>query len=212
MSDRTRWVSPVASTRVRSVTAVEVAVARGRIEIGSRPGSDVRVRTTVSLQGWRARLAHRRPPRIPEPSVDDGVLRIRAPQGLVRVQVDVPPGCRVHASVDRGDLTMWGVAGELDLSVGRGILAGRDLAASRVRAVNGGGEVNLHFAVVPDDVDASTVSGAVLLVLPDGSYRVDADPGAEVTVPVRDDGASTVRAHSNQGSVSVLVATGSEPI
>jgi hypothetical protein len=212
VSERARWVSPVSTTRLRDVAAVDAIVERGRIEIGSRPGGDVRVRTTVSLSGWRARLAHRRAPRMPMPTVDDGVVRIRGSRGLVRVQVDVPAGCRVRASVAEGDLTMWGVGGELDLRVDRGTLAGRDLSASRVRAVNGDGEVNLHFAAVPVDVDASTASGAVLLVLPAGAYRVDADPGAEVTVPVDRDGPSSLRAHSNGGSVSVLVAAGSEPI
>jgi hypothetical protein len=212
VSDRARWVSPVSTTRFRDVAAVEATVARGRIELGSRPGPDIRVRTTVSLQGWRARLAHRRPPPLPEPRVDDGVLRIRGSRGLVRVQIDVPAGCRVGASIDRGDLTMWGVGGELELRVGRGILVGRDLTASGVRAVNGTGEVNLHFAAVPEDVDASTGAGAVLLVLPEAAYRVDVDPGAEVTVPVAGDGPSSLRAHSDAGRVSVLVATGSEAI
>ena len=210
--DRSRWVSPVSTTRVRDVVAVEATVERGRIEIGSRPGRDVRVRTTVSLLGWRARLAHRRAPRTPEPTLDDGVLRIRGARGMVRVQVDVPAGCRVRASVDEGDVTMWGVGGELDLRVGHGVLVGRELSADRVRAANGGGEVNLHFASAPDDVDASTVSGAVLLVLPDGTYRLDVDPGAEVTVPTAEEAPATLRAHSGAGSVSVLVATGSEPI
>lgn len=212
MSDRARWVSPVSSTRFHDVSAVEAVVEQGRIEIGSRSGSDVRVRVTVSLLGWRARLAQRRPPTVPEPTVDDGVLRIRADRGLVRVQVDVPANCRVEGWVHQGDLTMWGVGGELDLRVGEGTLAGRELSASTVRAVNGLGEVNLHFAVVPSAVDAGTASGAVLLVLPEASYRVDTSPGAEVTVPVAGDAPSTVKAYSGSGTVSVLVATGSEPI
>jgi hypothetical protein len=212
VSDRARWVSPVSSARFRDVVAVEAVVEQGRIEIGSRSASDVRVRTTVSLSGWRARLAHRRPAPLPEPTVDDGVLRIRAERGLVRVQIDVPDGCRVQAVVNAGDLTMWGAAGDLDLRVGKGILAGRDLTASSVRAVNGVGEVNLHFAAVPTTVDAATASGAVLLVLPEAAYRVDTMPGAQVTVPLSDDARSTVNAYSGSDNVSVLVATGSEPI
>src|SRR4051794_17435053 len=96
---RARWVSPVSTTRFRDVLAVEAVLERGRIEVGSRPGRDVRVRTTVSLLGWRARLAHRRMPRTPEPTLDGGVLRFRGSRGLVRVRVDVPAGCRVRASV-----------------------------------------------------------------------------------------------------------------
>jgi len=194
------------------VTSVDAEVTRGRIEIGSRKGPDVRVRTTVTLTGWRARLAGRRPPRLPEPTIEDGVLRIRGSRGLVRLQIDVPDGCPVRARVGDGDLTMWGVGAALDLRVGSGILAGRDLSASSIRAVNGVGEVNLHFTAVPDEVEAATARGAVLLVLPDAPYRVDTQPDAEVTVPIGGDGASSVRAFSDAGTVSVLVATGSEPI
>jgi hypothetical protein len=107
---------------------------------------------------------------------------------------------------------MWGVGGELDLTVGDGILAGRELSAGTVRATSRTGEVNLHFGAEPTSVEARSVDGPVLLVLPSAVYRVDADAGADITVPVDATATSTIVARSAAGAVSVLEAEGSQPI
>jgi hypothetical protein len=205
-----RWVSRTRDERFEGVERVVVRLAAGRIELGSRSGRTVRVRTTSAIDGWRARLARRRDPEAPAARCEDGVLRLE-PAGQVRAQIDVPPGLVVDAEIARGDLTLWGVTGELRLGVGSGILAGRDLRGPLVRASNAGGEVNLHFASVPETVEASSPSGPVLLVLPAGSYTIDADPGAEVTVTTDDAAAARIRTSSG-GRTAILAAMGSEPI
>jgi hypothetical protein len=205
-----RWVSPTADSRHDGVRAVEVSVRRGRIEVGSRARPDVRVRVTLAVTGWPARWARLRPPELPAVRLRDGVLHLASGAGLVRVQLDVPAGLRVRARVDDGDLTLWGAGGELDLEVAAGVLAGRDLTAASVRAVNSGGEVNLHFAGRPEVVEARA-RGPVLVVLPGGPYRVDSDAAAEVTVPVAAGALSTIRVQGS-GAVSVLAAAESAPI
>jgi hypothetical protein len=127
------------------------------------------------------------------------------------VRLDVPDGVAVTARIENGDITLWGVGADLDLSVGRGTLAGRELAGSVVRAVNADGEVNLHFAARPVRVAASSATGPVVVVLPEGGYRVDAEPDTEVTVTV-DDAASASVVTRSGGRSAVLTATGSEPI
>lgn len=205
-----RWVSRTRDERFEGVQRVVVRLDSGRVEIGSRKGRSVRMRTTAAVDGWRARFARRRDPEAPGAVLADGVLELR-PRGQVRAQVDVPPGVRVEAEVGRGDLTLWGAGGDLQLTVGQGILVARDLVASAVRASNAAGEVNLHFAAVPELVEATSGTGPVLLVLPAGSYAVDADDSAEVTVAVDPAAARRIRTRSG-GRTAVLSALGSEPI
>lgn len=221
-----RWVSETRDERFAEVAAVRIAIAAGRIEIGSRRRPDVRVRTTLARSGWRARWAALRPPAVPGARVvrpdggaadgrtsgEGAVLDLSYDEPVdVRVQVDVPAGLRVEAAVTDGDVTLWGVAGDLVLSVGRGVLAGRDLGPGTVRADNAGGEVNLHFRVAPVAADVDSTSGPALLVLPAGTYRVDAEPSAEVTVDLDPGSESVIRVRSG-GRSAILAATGSEPI
>jgi hypothetical protein len=205
-----RWVSRTRDDRFEDVQRVIVRLDAGRIELGARKGRSVRVRTTAAVDGWRARLARRRDPDAPGATLVDGVLELR-PRGQVRAQIDVPAGLVVEAEITRGDLTLWGAAGDLDLTVGKGILMGRDLAGPTVRARNGDGEVNLHFAEVPTLVDARSETGPVLLVLPPAPYAVDADAAAEVTVAVDAAASARIRTRSG-GRTAVLSAGGSEPI
>jgi hypothetical protein len=118
--------------------------------------------------------------------------------------------------VDTGDLTLWGADGDLDLTVGTGILAGRELAASSVRARAGDGEINLHFRAVPAAVDARCGRGSVLLVVPAGRYRLSTEAGSstDVEVTVDDDPAALPQlvAATSSGRVAVLAAQESQPI
>lgn len=221
-----RWVSETRDERFAGVAEVRITVAAGRIEIGSRRRPDVRIRTTLVRSGWRARLAALRPPPVPGATLRRPADHAPAAPGTtggdvvvldhdepadVRVQVDVPAGLRVRAAVVDGDVTLWGVAGDLTLSVGRGVLAGRDLGPGTVHADNEGGEVNLHFRIAPAAADVMSGPGPALLVLPAGTYRVDADPEAEVTVDRNRSAESSIRVRSG-GRSAVLAATGSEPI
>jgi hypothetical protein len=215
--------------RIRGVSAIKIMVDRGRVELGSRGRRDVRVRTTVLLPRWQTMLGRwwtvlsRRQPAAAaaDVAVEAGRLRIDARRGQARVQVDLPVGLAVQAEVGRGELTLWGVGGRLDLVVGEGTLAGRELTATAVRARNRRGEVNLHFSEQPDEVDAWSGGGAVLLILPGEDYTVDTSEPAEVTVPAlggSSEGSSgggagsRVRAHSDRGPVSVLAAGSATPI
>jgi hypothetical protein len=181
--------------RARSVAAVSVTLRSGRVEIASKPRRDVRLRLTT------------KGPELPWHVEADGRLQIDGRHLAARVQLDVPLGVPVQARVKRGDVTMWGAAGDLELSVSRGIVAGRELTAATVRVQCPRGEVNLHFAEPPLEVDAESRSAPVRIVLPSGEYVVDAasPQAAEVTVATGESG-HRIRAASRTSSVSVLAA------
>jgi hypothetical protein len=204
-----RWVSETTDERLAGVRHVEVVLHAGRIEIGRRP-RDARLRTTIAVTGWRARLARLREPAGVTVRRTDDVLHISGGSGQVRVRLDVTDDATVTARIATGDITLWGVGADLDLHVGSGTLAGRELTGA-VTAANEGGEVNLHFATAPRRLEA-TARGAAVVVLPAGRYAVDAvgDAGAEVTVEQADAPATVVVRGTTRAAV--LAATGSEPI
>lgn len=110
-----------------------------------------------------------------------------------------------------GSIDLARVSGELDLSVGGGSIHGREVRSTRVRADAGAGSVELEFLAPPDDVDATSGAGSVVVWLPEGdeAYRVDADAGAgSDVVTVRTDMTSdrVIRASSGAGSAEVHYA------
>jgi hypothetical protein len=137
-------------------------------------------------------------------------VHIAGGSGQVRVRLDVTDDATVTARIAEGDITLWGVGADLELSVGRGTLAGRELTGTVVRAENDDGEVNLHFAAAPAEVEAHA-RGAAVLVLPAGRYAVDGGADAEVTVEHAADAAARIVVRGTTRT-AVLAATGSEPI
>jgi hypothetical protein len=94
------------------------------------------------------------------------------------------------------------------VSVGGGSIEGQDLRSARVQAAAGAGSVDLGFVAPPEDVDASSGAGSVLIWLPTGdeTYRVDADAGAgsdQVTVKTDQTSDRVVRANAGAGSAEV---------
>lgn len=109
----------------------------------------------------------------------------------VDYSVQVPAGVDVDAGTSGGDIT------------------GSGLAAGTLDASTSGGNVNLAFAAVPDNVDASTTGGDVTITVPQGSYAVQAgtDGGQnDVAVPIDNASAHRIKAHSDGGDVTVKTA------
>lgn len=107
-----------------------------------------------------------------------------------------------------GSVHLRRLGGELDVSVGGGSIDGEDLRSTRLRVDAGAGSVTLELAVPPDDVEAVSGAGSVLVTVPAGreAYRVDADAGAgSDRVTVRTDPTSdrVIRANAGAGSVEV---------
>ncbi|MCM3886412.1 hypothetical protein [Frankia sp. R82] len=150
------------------IDAVELMVATGRIEVADRDRGDVRAELTVRRRPGRA---------APTVTTVGSVLRIDGRRSEVRVRLQVPPGTRVRAELFTGEITLWGVGGELSLVTRDGTIAGRELGAGPVAARSRDGDVNLHFSRPPRDVHAQSDTGLVTVMLPDERYDVAVESG-----------------------------------
>jgi hypothetical protein len=114
----------------------------------------------------------------------------------------------VEINSGAGSVDLERLSGDLDVSVGGGSISGRDLRSARVQADAGAGSVELGFVTPPEDVDATSGAGSVLVWLPRGdeTYRVDVDAGAGSDLAtVRTDPTSDriIRANAGAGSAEV---------
>lgn len=114
----------------------------------------------------------------------------------------------VEVNSGAGSVHLERLSGDIDVAVGGGSVEGVDLRSARVRANAGAGSVDLGFITPPEDVDASSGAGSVLIWLPEGdeTYRVDADAGAgsdQVTVKTDQTSDRAVRANAGAGSAEV---------
>lgn len=107
-----------------------------------------------------------------------------------------------------GSVELARLSGDIDVNVGGGSVDAHDLRSARVRAAAGAGSVELDFVTPPEDVDATSGAGSVVVWLPPGeeTYRVDADAGAGsdvVTVDTDQTSDRVVRANAGAGSAEV---------
>jgi hypothetical protein len=154
------------------VRALDVAVSTGEVTVRGTGRRDARVRR-VMRHGLRR-------PRIEE-LVEDGVLKLRVPSGVVLYEIDVPASAAVHVEGDSATTTVIGVGGPVQLRAAAGSLEGRALVTPTVHAVTTVGSIRLVFDRAPDVIDVTTRKGSVELVLPDG----DTDIRTHTPGPVR---------------------------
>jgi hypothetical protein len=158
------------------VYAVDVALGTGEVTIRGSGRSDARVRRTVR-HGLRR-------PRITE-LVDDGVLRLRVPTGVVLYEIDVPASAAVHVEGDSATTTVIGVGGPVQLRAASGSLEGRALVARTVHAVTTIGSIRLAFDRSPEVIDVTTRRGTVELVLPEGNTDIRSHTPGPVRITQR---------------------------
>ena len=108
------------------------------------------------------------------------------------VRARIPSGVPTEVRTDFGDIRVAGPAGDVDLETGSGDVEAHGIAGARatVRARSGG--ARLGFARPPRAVDVEVSSGDVVVAVPAGAYRIEAETRAgDVTLDgVRhDDGA-----------------------
>ncbi|MEV7461367.1 DUF4097 family beta strand repeat-containing protein [Streptomyces rubiginosohelvolus] len=146
-----------------------------------------------------------------------------------RHRVKVPRGVAVTAASDNGTVTATGFDSALDLSSDNGEINVRDASgALKLKSDNGevrgerisgssvvaradNGEIRLGFASVPDLVDTVSDNGSIVIDLPSGGQKYQVDASADngdvsVDVPRGDDSAHVVKAHSDNGEVTVRSA------
>jgi DUF4097 and DUF4098 domain-containing protein YvlB len=157
------------------VHGLEVTIAAGQVTVRGSTRRDARVRRTTNTL---------RRPRVAE-AVDDGVLRLEAPTGIVSYEVDVPARATVTVRGDATSATVINVAGAVQLHAGSGTLEGRGLACRAVRAVTSAGSIRLSFDRAPEVVDVTTRDGSVDLLLPEGDTDIRTDAPGPVRIARR---------------------------
>ncbi len=204
---------------LREVDRVEIQLRTGRVELSGQRRSTVRLRTTTRSR-WRDRPLSVRH--------DDGCLSIDGLRSAARIELALPPNLAVRVRLRDGDITLWGASGTLSLSTDRGQVTGRDLGAeppaaadelaahppgpSAITAHARTGAISLHLRTSPASVDAAA-AGNVVVVLPRGSYRVDASAATgEPLVEVEQGAGPPLRLSSSAGTVRVMPDAGPLPI
>jgi putative adhesin len=105
-----------------------------------------------------------------------------------------------------GDVNVRRLRGNTNLRTGSGDIHAEDVSTHDLVADTASGDVELDFALAPQLVDASTASGDVDVTVPDGTYRVEDDPGSGKTHRnVKSDPAATriIRAQTSSGDITI---------
>lgn len=162
-------VSPVAP-----LTRLDIDVDAGAVEVVAADVDTVQVERHV--QGWRGGISL-------ESRVDGDTLTLSARcDTMLTCKVDmrvlVPAGVDVSAAVSSGALTLDGLGGVVDASVGRGELLGRSVVADELALAVADGSLDLRLDEAPAQLTVAVGTGDVRVRLPAGPYRADLDaPG-----------------------------------
>ncbi|MGD0701556.1 MAG: DUF4097 family beta strand repeat-containing protein [Trebonia sp.] len=119
-----------------------------------------------------------------------------------------------HASLQTGggDLTAAQLTGDADLGTGGGNITATSIGSPRVTADSGGGDIEIVFTRVPQDVQVSADGGDVTIVVPSGhtAYHVTANPdGGNLNdgVPQATSSSHVITASSGGGDITIEQST-----
>jgi Toastrack DUF4097 len=118
----------------------------------------------------------------------------------------------VRVDADNGAVELSDVSGRVDVHSDNGRVSGSDLSGSVAGVESDNGRVELEFTSPPDSVTVESDNGGVDIAVPDveGGYNVstESDNGSiDVTVNDNPNSPRTVRASSDNGSITVRTAT-----
>lgn len=159
---------------VAPLSRLDIDVDAGAVEVIVADVDAVQVERHV--QGWRGGIAL-------ESRVDGDTLTLSARCDTVLtckvdMRVLVPAGVDVSAAVSTGALTLDGLGGVVDASVGRGELVGRSMVAAELALAVADGSLDLRLDEAPSQLTVAVGTGDVRVRLPAGPYRADLDaPG-----------------------------------
>lgn len=164
--------------------------------------------------------------------VEDGVLHILgrcenySGPCLLEVELTVPDNANVGIVTGDGDVTVRGIEGDVEIVTGGGAIEAHELGGTffvetelgdivadglggvLVDARTGGGDVDLRMTAAPQRLVGRTQDGDITLVVPPGSYRVEAEaPKGELDLAasIVDDPAasSVIVAETANGDVTI---------
>jgi hypothetical protein len=179
-----------------------------RVAVGA-PGSPVVVRRVLDWSFGAAGSTE---------TVSDGRLDIAAHCSIrlgvgscdVDYEVTVPPNLAVRLDSNTGDVDVTGAVGDVTAISKTGDVRIQGARSQLIEAATSTGDVSVELLSAPVDVEATTTTGEVRLILPaDGtSYDVVGTSTSDiVTVPTSPDADRRVNASSSTGDVVVLAAS-----
>ena len=153
-----------------AVSAVSLEVAQGDVEITAAPEHDVDA--LVLERSFLIGVARRT-------GVEDGTASLRwACRAWTACRTDlrvrVPERIAVEARTGLGDVRMRGPVGAVEIETGGGDVRAHALEGGRARVDSRRGDVTLAFSKPPSEVAVDASSGSVEVLVPAGSYRIDA--------------------------------------
>jgi hypothetical protein len=208
-------VGAVASTRERVVSYPVTGTMRGVafdlgdgaiVIVGGGRRDVVTVQRTERFAFGHGALSSR--------SVRDGVFRVRSrcPASLlgkctVAYRVTVPDNLPVEIRTGSGNVRMSDYRGSAVLTSGSGDIAVSGFCGFSLDARSGSGDVAARTACSPPKLSLRTNSGSVSVVVPPGSYDLDAESASGNTnvqgVKATPEAPFAIRALSGSGDVSV---------
>ncbi|MGW0806796.1 DUF4097 family beta strand repeat-containing protein [Nonomuraea sp. NPDC002799] len=127
----------------------------------------------------------------------------------VDYKIEVPKGMALDLETGSGNLTLRSLTGPIDVHAGSGDVDATGLAGKKLFVNMGSGNIELKYAVAPDDAEVKSGSGDVALNLPDGAYDVKTDVGSgDATVSVKTDASSAHKISLTSGSGDLSVMPG----
>lgn len=129
----------------------------------------------------------------------------------LRCEVDldlaVPPATNVRFDSEAADVTLRGLAGVVEARTEAGDVRAERVEAVRLETSTDAGDVDLDLVGTPTRVVAEAGAGDVRLVVPFGTYRVEADSASgriDVTGVLRDDLApQRIEARTDAGDIAI---------
>lgn len=212
--DQSQHDERITAVRIDSRTGGDVTLR------GGKDNSEVTVRRSVEYHGDKPKGASHR--------VEDGVLLLNGCGNdctvnyTVHLPADLPVSGKtshgalrmsqvgdVDVSTHSGGVTLDQVSGKVTVKTSHGSIKGRALAGKGVHAQTSNGTIDLVSAK-DQDVNAQTSNGRVKVVVPAGSYTVEASTSngdTDVKVPNDPKGTHTLRATSSNGDIRLARAS-----
>lgn len=132
---------------------------------------------------------------------------------VARVDVTVESGSitvdgasdTVRARTGSGDISVAGVKSGVTLEAGSGDITGRELGGGEVTAQTGSGDISLTLDT-PQSVRAEAGSGGITVLVPEGSYRVNASTDSgDRDVHLADDPSAALHLDLRTGSGDITL-------
>ncbi|WP_234434400.1 DUF4097 family beta strand repeat-containing protein [Streptomyces sp. NRRL F-5126] len=158
----------------------------------------------VKCSGFAADCGARQSVTVPR----DVAVTVESRNGKVKASGFATP---LSLRTDNGSAEARNSSGPVTLRSRNGSVAAYGISGKKVTASSDNGRIQLGFSAVPDHVDATSRNGSVRIDLPAGhtAYAVDAtvrNGSTRIGVPRDGSSTHTVKAHSDNGGISVRAA------